>query len=310
MRLRTSIPWPGNCGRRGLLATAAALALVAGLSQPASAEGKLTFWGGLIFSDAANQLLTDTAVAWGEANDVDVEVVMINQNETVQRVSAAVESGTMPDVLDVSLDLLLHPLGAGRLHSARRSLRLDRRGAGRLVPLRRHRLRHHGGRRRAHRHALRRQRQPDPAAHRPARAGGLHRGARHLGRPRRRRPRRSTRRRSRASASRSPTSATATCRSRSCSPSADASPTTPARPSRSSPTPPAPISHGSRTRGTAASSRRATRPGTARATTRPTCPGRRRSSPTPARSASPPRTRTRSSSRRPTTRRCRRGRRA
>ena len=106
MRSRSTIPWPGGCGRRGFLATAAALAVVAGLAQPASAEGTLTFWGGLIFSDAANQLLTDTAVAWGEANDVDVEVVMINQNETVQRVSAAVEAGTMPDVLDVGLDLL------------------------------------------------------------------------------------------------------------------------------------------------------------------------------------------------------------
>ena len=92
--------------RCSLLATAAALALVGSMSQPASAEGRLTFWGGLIFSDAANKLLTDTAVAWGKANDVDVEVVMINQNETVQRVSAAVESGTMPDVLDVNLDLL------------------------------------------------------------------------------------------------------------------------------------------------------------------------------------------------------------
>jgi multiple sugar transport system substrate-binding protein len=33
--------------------------------------------------------------------------VMINQNETNQKVSAAVESGTMPDALDMGLDLLL-----------------------------------------------------------------------------------------------------------------------------------------------------------------------------------------------------------
>ncbi len=96
----------GSLRCRDMLATAAALAVLVGLAQPADAAGKLTFWGGLIFSDAANKLLTDTAVAWGKANDVDVEVVMINQNETVQRVSAAVESGTMPDVLDVNLDLL------------------------------------------------------------------------------------------------------------------------------------------------------------------------------------------------------------
>jgi multiple sugar transport system substrate-binding protein len=32
---------------------------------------------------------------------------MINQNETIQKVSAAVESNTMPDALDLNLDLLL-----------------------------------------------------------------------------------------------------------------------------------------------------------------------------------------------------------
>ena len=67
----------------------------------------LTYWGGLIFSDAANALLVDTITAWGEANGVVTEVVMINQNETNQKVSAAVESGTMPDALDMGLDLLL-----------------------------------------------------------------------------------------------------------------------------------------------------------------------------------------------------------
>jgi multiple sugar transport system substrate-binding protein len=38
---------------------------------------------------------------------VDVEVVMINQNETVQNVSAAVEAGTMPDALDLGRDFML-----------------------------------------------------------------------------------------------------------------------------------------------------------------------------------------------------------
>ncbi|MCC6703687.1 MAG: extracellular solute-binding protein [Thermomicrobiales bacterium] len=70
-------------------------------------SGSLTYWGGLIFSDDANNLLVDTINAWGEANGVDTEVVMINQNETVQRVSAAVESGTLPDAFDLGLDLLL-----------------------------------------------------------------------------------------------------------------------------------------------------------------------------------------------------------
>ncbi|HTJ57672.1 MAG TPA: extracellular solute-binding protein [Devosiaceae bacterium] len=77
------------------------------LAAPALKKGsKLTFWGGLIFSDAANQLLTDAVNKWGADNGIETTVVMINQNETVQKVSAAVQSGSMPDVLDLSLDLL------------------------------------------------------------------------------------------------------------------------------------------------------------------------------------------------------------
>jgi multiple sugar transport system substrate-binding protein len=71
------------------------------------ASGKLTYWGGLIFSDDANKLLTDTINQWGKDNNVATEVVMINQNETNQKVSAAVEAGTMPDALDLGLDLML-----------------------------------------------------------------------------------------------------------------------------------------------------------------------------------------------------------
>ena len=67
----------------------------------------LTYWGGLIFSEEANDVLVETINAWGEENGIDTEVVMINQNETNQKVSAAVESGTMPDALDLGLDLLL-----------------------------------------------------------------------------------------------------------------------------------------------------------------------------------------------------------
>ena len=97
--------------RRRVLGTAAsglALAAAGGFPMPALAQGKkLTYWGGLIFSEDANKLLADTINAWGAANGVATEVVMINQNETVQKVSAAVSSNTMPDALDVGLDLLL-----------------------------------------------------------------------------------------------------------------------------------------------------------------------------------------------------------
>jgi multiple sugar transport system substrate-binding protein len=106
--------------RRRLLGSAAggaAVALCGGrLGEALAAQtppaafqggGKLTYWGGLIFSDAANKLLTDTINNWGKDNNVETDVVMINQNETNQKVSAAVESGTMPDALDLGLDLLL-----------------------------------------------------------------------------------------------------------------------------------------------------------------------------------------------------------
>ncbi len=68
---------------------------------------KLTFWGGLIFSDKANKLLQEAVKTWGDQNGITTEVVMINQNETVQKVSAAIASNTMPDALDMSLDLLM-----------------------------------------------------------------------------------------------------------------------------------------------------------------------------------------------------------
>jgi multiple sugar transport system substrate-binding protein len=95
--------------RRRVLATAAsgvAQAAASGFPMPAIAQGKkLTYWGGLIFSDDANKLLTDTINAWGAVNGVATEVVMINQNETTQKVSAAVSSNTMPDALDLGLGL-------------------------------------------------------------------------------------------------------------------------------------------------------------------------------------------------------------
>jgi multiple sugar transport system substrate-binding protein len=105
----------GGWTRRGVLAGAAASTAVAAatgrraLAAPAVIQkgSKLTYWGGLIFSDAANKMLVNTINKWGADNGVQTEVVMINQNETVQKVSAAVESKTMPDALDMDIDLLL-----------------------------------------------------------------------------------------------------------------------------------------------------------------------------------------------------------
>ncbi len=80
----------------------------AGGTAPAVVStGKMTYWGGLIFSDDANKLQVDTIKEWGKQNKIDIEVVMINQNETNQKVAAAIESNTMPDAFDLGLDLLL-----------------------------------------------------------------------------------------------------------------------------------------------------------------------------------------------------------
>jgi len=83
--------------------------LVVASSGPALAQDKAKFvyWGGLIFSDEANTLFANKVKEWGEKRGIPVEVVMINQNETVQKVSAAIEAGTMPDALDLGLDFAL-----------------------------------------------------------------------------------------------------------------------------------------------------------------------------------------------------------
>ena len=101
---------------RGAVAGAAGLAGAGGIAGIVSARrapaviqagGTFTYWGGLIFSDAANSLLQSTIEDWCRSNGLEPDVVMINQNETVQRVSASVEAGTMPDALDLGLDLAL-----------------------------------------------------------------------------------------------------------------------------------------------------------------------------------------------------------
>jgi multiple sugar transport system substrate-binding protein len=68
----------------------------------------MVYWGGLIFSDDANNWQVQAIKDWAKANKIDIDVVMINQNETSQKISAAVESNTMPDALDIGFgDVLL-----------------------------------------------------------------------------------------------------------------------------------------------------------------------------------------------------------
>ena len=88
-------------------ATEAPAAAATTAAELPAAEGTFTYWGGLIFSETANNLVVERVQQWGKERGVPVDVVMINQNETVQRVSAAVEAGTMPDALDMGRDLML-----------------------------------------------------------------------------------------------------------------------------------------------------------------------------------------------------------
>ena len=92
---------------RAAMLVTALLVLLPNLATFAQDSETFTFWGGLIFSDEANSMFEARVKEWGEMKGVPVEVVMINQNETVQRVSAAIEAGNLPDALDLGWDFML-----------------------------------------------------------------------------------------------------------------------------------------------------------------------------------------------------------
>jgi ABC-type glycerol-3-phosphate transport system substrate-binding protein len=94
---------------------AEAKATEAPAAEAPASDAVFTYWGGLIFSDAANQMLVDRITQWGEEKGIKTDVVMINQNETTQRVSAAIEAGTMPDALDMGTGLILQLLETNQL---------------------------------------------------------------------------------------------------------------------------------------------------------------------------------------------------
>ncbi len=96
-----------NNRSKSLLAFVVLLLGMLSFAPTLAQEKSIVFWGGLIFSEKANNALVARAQKWGEENGVKVEVVMINQNETVQTVSAAIEAGTLPDVLDLGRDFML-----------------------------------------------------------------------------------------------------------------------------------------------------------------------------------------------------------
>lgn len=76
-------------------------------SAAVGTDDPLTYWVGLTFSDTGNQLVVDRIEQFGAEKGIPVEAVVINQNEMVQKVSAAIESGTLPDAVDVGTSLAL-----------------------------------------------------------------------------------------------------------------------------------------------------------------------------------------------------------
>lgn len=95
-------------------ATAAAAAQPTG--APAKFSGTFSYWIGLIFSDAANNLAKKTIEDWGAQRGFSsTQAVLVNQNETNQKVAAALQAGTMPDALDMGTDLLLQLSSGGKV---------------------------------------------------------------------------------------------------------------------------------------------------------------------------------------------------
>ncbi len=71
-----------------------------------AAGSKLTYWGSIVLSDDAQNVFVNAAQDWGKQNKINVEVVMINVNDLNTKYAAALESGTLPDAMDIGLDLL------------------------------------------------------------------------------------------------------------------------------------------------------------------------------------------------------------
>ncbi len=68
-------------------------------------KGTFTYWTGLTFPAAGNAIEKQRILQWGKDIGLKVEVVEVNQNDTSQKVAAALQSGSMPDALDLGYDL-------------------------------------------------------------------------------------------------------------------------------------------------------------------------------------------------------------
>lgn len=104
-------------GAVGLAAGSRLSEILTARSAPAFLQGgnTLTYWGVITFSQKTDDFQVETIKQWGEENGFDVDVVMVNGNEMNMKMSAAVESGTLPDAADMSVDIALLLSTTGQL---------------------------------------------------------------------------------------------------------------------------------------------------------------------------------------------------
>lgn len=85
-----------------VMACTLAAAMVMGSYMPVSAEEgskKLVFWDKPEYVAAYNDLMQAKLNEWAEANDVEVEYVIVPQADLKQKLAAAIESGNQPDLI-------------------------------------------------------------------------------------------------------------------------------------------------------------------------------------------------------------------
>lgn len=80
-------------------APASAAAASTAPSAAASFSGKLLAWGIVSFTTDGDKLLGQQMADWGKANKVEVEYVALPGSDYDQKVTAAVETGAIPDVV-------------------------------------------------------------------------------------------------------------------------------------------------------------------------------------------------------------------
>ena len=108
----TTVPSPTRAATAASVSTAASGSATTGGSAttaPAvtASGGKLTYWGSIVLSDNAQNVFINAAKDWGTQNKIAVEVVMVNVNDLPAKYAASIGAGTLPDAMDIGLDLLL-----------------------------------------------------------------------------------------------------------------------------------------------------------------------------------------------------------